>query len=224
MNASAAKARICEQCGTAFVVGPNDPDRFCGRPCWYLSKRTLIMRACAHCGIPFETRPGEIRKGGGKYHSRACYLAHKTTPIGERFWRYAERRPGCWGWSGSLNSHGYGQLATSGHGHPMGAHRVSWEIHFGPIPPGMFVCHRCDNPPCTNPEHLFLATNAENTADKVAKGRQPRGERMAQAKLTDEQVARIRERWANGQVKQQKDLCAEFGVSPAAISMILSDK
>jgi hypothetical protein len=75
----------------------------------------------------------------------------------------------CWEWAGARNSDGYGK-SYAGSGYRM-AHRVAWESSFGPIPDGLFVLHRCDNPPCVRPDHLFLGTNTDNVRDSVAKGR-----------------------------------------------------
>jgi hypothetical protein len=75
----------------------------------------------------------------------------------------------------------------------VGAHRVSYQLHVGPIPDGMTVLHRCDNPSCTNPRHLFVGTNSDNNADRDAKGRAAYGERN-HAKLTEANVIAIRSR------------------------------
>lgn len=82
---------------------------------------------------------------------------------------YTVSEAGCWIWSGKTDKHGYGQLRGRG------AHRASYALAHGPIPAGLSVCHRCDNPPCINPGHLFLGTTADNCRDRSAKGRNGRG-------------------------------------------------
>lgn len=191
-------------------------------------RTATVARICEHCGLTFKTWSAEIRRGGGKYCGASCYHVARTTPIKQRFWHFAKPAPDendCWGWSGSLN-HGYPQL----HGAPgttpggrvlMFGHRISWEIHYGPIPDGLWVLHRCDVRSCTNPRHLFLGTHNDNVADKVAKRRQPVGETHYLTKLTWADICSIRERYATGKFRQ-KDLATEYGISAGHISSILA--
>lgn len=137
------------------------------------------------------------------------------------FDRYAFPEPmsGCWLWSGPING-GYGVLSSRGK--HMGAHRFSYERSHGPIPSGACVCHRCDNPACVNPDHLFLGTHAENMADMAAKGRADRtsklyGERIAK-KLTLEQARVIRDTSPLDATIGQ--LAKQYGVSDSVISGI----
>lgn len=129
-----------------------------------------------------------------------------------------ETDTGCRIWTGCLNPDGYGMIWPAGAGRYIGTHRASYEAHFGPIPEGMCVCHRCDVPACINPDHLFLGTNADNVADKGAKGRTPRGEDVARARLTEGDVREIRRRRAAGESGPK--IAADFGVTFSAIYSI----
>jgi hypothetical protein len=96
----------------------------------------------------------------------------------EQFWSHFENADPakCWMWkNGSSDYHGYGRLYFAGKMHS--AHRLSWTLTNGDIPTGLHVLHKCDNPGCCNPRHLFLGTHAANMADRQSKGREARGER-----------------------------------------------
>jgi hypothetical protein len=86
-----------------------------------------------------------------------------------RFWKYVTKSDGCWEWQGSRMPFGYGELNINKV--PQCAHRLSWELHYGPIEEGLSVLHSCDNPPCVNPAHLFLGTQSDNMRDCASKGR-----------------------------------------------------
>lgn len=138
------------------------------------------------------------------------------------FWSKVRQSDGCWEWTGALNGErGYGVGCFDGK--TKGAHRYSYELHNGPIPDGLFVCHRCDNRKCVNPDHLFLGTHQDNMDDMVAKGRDvgmfKSGERNPGAKLTADDVQRLRELAATG--VSRIELAADFGISLTQVGKIL---
>jgi hypothetical protein len=141
--------------------------------------------------------------------------------IKRRFWNKV--RVGgpneCWEWRGYKHPRGYGYLclATSGH---YKVHRLSYALHNDVLPANTVVCHRCDNPACVNPNHLFAATQKENIADCIRKGRRVvlRGERRA-SKLTAEKVIRIR-----SDVRPQNVIAAEYGIRQDHVSRIKTGK
>lgn len=122
---------------------------------------------------------------------------------------------GCWLWTGAVTGRGYGSMQAHGKVHY--THRLSWAIHRGPIPDGLCVLHTCDVRCCVNPDHLFLGTNADNTADMCAKGRDrhPKGERHPRAKLTWDDVREIR-----ASALSHRALARLFGISHSRIHSI----
>jgi len=127
----------------------------------------------------------------------------------------------CWPWTAAKGTHRRGnqtpyfQPKIRVDGKALTATRVAWELYRGPIPSGLHVLHRCDNPVCVNPAHLFLGTNADNTRDKVAKGRAPRGEANSLAHLTEDVVRRVHD--APGTCD---DVAMRFGLGRSQVSRI----
>lgn len=169
-----------------------------------------------------------------------------STPTGkrrraliERFWKGVQKGDGCWPRIAAHNGLGYTKISVDGK--TCYAHRVSWEIHNGPIPNGLWVLHHCDNPPCVNPAHLFLGDRGANVRDCVEKGRHgarryperygfwrvtaamlPRGERHFRAVLTDALVRQIRTDHAAGE--SGSSIARRLGISQSTASSVITGK
>jgi hypothetical protein len=140
----------------------------------------------------------------------------------DRFWRKVEKTDSCWLWTAAVRraDEGYGAFWLNGRHVP--AHRVAFELTNGQIGDDQVVAHRCDNPRCVNPDHLFATTQRGNMEDKVQKGRQAAGERNSKAKLTSSQVAEIRHAYAAGE--RSIRLAERFGIDRTNVWNIVSGK
>lgn len=119
-------------------------------------------------------------------------------------------------WRGGAHKNGYGSFWFEGRKDK--AHRVAWRLAVGPIPTGILICHRCDQPLCVNPGHLFLGTPADNMADRDAKGRAAIGERHGRAKMTVEQVREIRS--LRG-IEPYRSIARRYGLARSTVWAIL---
>ena len=131
----------------------------------------------------------------------------------QKFWEKVDTNSnpeGCWEWTAHIKNTGYGQFGPRNRG----AHRVSWEMHFGAIPPGLLVCHHCDNRRCVRPDHLFVGTATDNLRDAARKGRTATGNRNHNAKLSDREVEELR---GIGRRISQRKLARMYGVSQTTI-------
>ncbi len=127
---------------------------------------------------------------------------------------------GCWEWQGCRTTKGYGWIRRSGTPRKMlRTHRAMWEIVFSSIPKGLCVLHRCDNPPCVKPAHLFLGTSKDNMVDKVVKGRSLKGENHVNSKLTWDQVRSIR-----ADARSCLEVGSEYEISSSQVSNIKRNK
>lgn len=175
------------------------------------------------CGCGRFIRPADERG-----RPRRFLVGHgrwRVTTSETRFWAKVDRRGGpgaCWPWMASRNGWGYGDFKNGRRGHR--AHRLAWELTHGPIPDGLFVCHRCDVPACCNPAHLFLGTPLDNVRDMDAKGRDrrigPLGERAGAAVLTAPQVRAIRARYDGGDTNISR-LARDYGVHRRTIQRVV---
>ena len=149
--------------------------------------------------------------------------------MNDKFWSHVDKKiDACWDWCGSKHRDGYGWFYDQGECHL--AHRFSWFLAHGNYPKNICVLHKCDNPSCVRPDHLFLGTQLDNIQDRVNKNRSsggrngspPRGIRNPKAKLTYEQVQKIRKFYKNGVT--QVVLAKQFSVVQSTIGRIVNNK
>lgn len=219
--------KTCGFCGRAFYCTKAElrwrTGEFCSSLCSARGTgvrkrgRKTIERQCEVCSAKFLKRPDHVRRGWGRFCSKLCRIKFNTRPLAERFWEKVTKTKSCWLWrAGRKQSKwDYGTIKESGKfGRMLSAHRVSWELHKGPIPKGACVLHTCDRPSCVNPAHLFLGTHADNVHDMMNK------QRCGVSKLTAEQVLNMRADYKSGKFKQV-ELAPRYGVSEGTVYHIL---
>lgn len=150
-------------------------------------------------------------------------IIYSTIPQWEnKFWKYVKKTDTCWLWTSKIDRDGYGRFWI-GRGHQRkdcSVHRLSWSLHYGLIPEGLCVAHKCDVRNCVRPDHLFLATFAENNADCIAKGRKKVGECCGRAKLTTCEVVQIRKQYTH-QHMQIAQIARDYNVSEGCVDHVV---
>lgn len=130
-------------------------------------------KACAVCSTAFAKRARDSQKQWARRSFCSCACANvvkKAKGLEAAFWgKVVKTQGGCWEWTTPRDAQGYGHIQHNGKRYK--AHRLSYLLNVGPFPAEQVICHRCDNPPCCNPEHLFAGTQSDNAQDMVRKGR-----------------------------------------------------
>ncbi len=207
-------------------------------------KKPMLVKVCEWCGSEFKCRKPKRRFCSHKCSNRSRdYSYRKKDPVTE-FWNRVIKgssEDDCWDWSGARFDNGYARASC---GPEMYAHRLSYITNVGPIPEGLQVLHSCDNPPCTNPRHLFIGTPQDNTDDMWSKGRanppkpgfrlgiphstpeKMRGEMNGNSKLSEADILEIRRRYKRISYKKSntKELADEFGVCCNCIRDVIKGK
>ncbi|QHB41407.1 endonuclease [Mycobacterium phage Megiddo] len=187
---------------------------------------------CAQCGVQLVRRPGEARTVFSRRmfcsvvcrcrHSAAKMRDHSTPLEAVQRMGWTVTASDCWEWNGWRNDNGYGEYGTRIGDVKTGeilAHRLAYIAWHGPIPEDQEVRHRCDNPPCVNPDHLEIGTHADNMNDAKIRGRTARGVTHGLAKLTDDDVRAIRAASAAGE--SYRSLAQRYGVNKFHIGRIV---
>lgn len=197
---------ICETCGVKFS--------------FYQMKGRPIPRFCS-----YRCRGHTGFKPGGEVRLANLSEEEKFDRYKASFDKNVIRKEGCWDWKGAVAKGGYPVMSCKKILGPDRGHRASWIIHKGPIPEGKCVCHHCDNPICTNPEHLWIGTSKENNDDKVKKCRQSMlppphkvGSENGASKLKEEQIKEIR--LLLEKCETSREIGRQYGVSKTTILRI----
>ena len=181
----------------------------------------LVSIICPGCKKIRTVNKHDHKNDSGFRLCLPCSKKVKSTE--ERFLEKMQRmdHDECWLWVSTKDKDGYGIFKLDGR--DVKAHRVSWQLSKGSIPPKFLVLHKCDNPSCVNPNHLFLGTPMDNMQDKIKKGRAvySRGSQLPQAKLLERDVLEIRSIYDKGGMTRNQ-LASEYGVSTTNISMIVN--
>lgn len=200
---------VCEECKNEFEwkrYGNRNKPRFCSHPCRLKNGGTGAIK------IP-RLKISDMSEN------------EKMERLKKSFEKYVIRKEGCWEWKGPIAKGGYPVMSCKRALGSDRGHQASWIIYNGPIPKPMHVCHSCDNPICTNPQHLWLGTFRQNNDDKIAKGRQAKnipphkkGSDNGSSKLNERQVTEIKILLTKGYTSYR--LGKDFGVSKTTILRI----
>jgi uncharacterized C2H2 Zn-finger protein len=195
------------------------------------NRKGRVQLRCDYCGSLFNRAESQIRLRGGE-HAFCCKhheFSFKEEMAAVRFWNSInfDGDNGCWIWVGCTSEYGYGLISWKWPGRKSRStlsHRVSWLLNMGEFDYSLDVLHKCDNPPCVRPSHLFLGTAADNMHDMDAKGRRRSkpsiGEKHPMSKLRDRDVVLIKSMLSAGDMVHDVARC--FGVSPHTIYKIRS--
>ncbi len=198
----------CKFCGGEFTAYPSASPSYCSQACHSKGKAKGVTYTCATCGASFPGYPSNPRK----YCSRTCAglhrpvgVEHRKRPVEDRFWKRVNKdgpipthRPelgSCWEYDRGP-SQDYGMIWVGSKKEK--AHRVGYQLQHGSIRDDLDVLHHCDNPPCVRGSHLYQGTDEDNSRDKVQRRRQAQGEAHGMAKLSDVEVAQVRQLRAQG--------------------------
>lgn len=217
--------RFCQQCNKQFFVRPSkfaeSPRRFCSKECM-AQVIGRDIRTCCFCNKQFSVSKSDSKN---RPNAISCSMVCRKNYLASRnpndyFWSKVEKTDGCWIWTGPFNTTArYGSMRFGSI--KMLSHRYSWVLHNGTIPDGLVVCHKCDNPPCVNPEHLFLGTHHDNVHDKMKKNRAVNviGSKIGCAVFVESEVFDIRVRAASGE--SVKSLAKEYEASETAVRQLV---
>lgn len=215
----------CAACGKEMFLKPShSSQKFCCMAC--RSVGHFEIRTCPECSSPFRVELNRALANRGEFCSRKCQRLANLPE--KRFWKKVSKEGPipvhvpelgpCWVWTCSVDELGYGFFRVSNRENMRKAHRVSWLMAHGD-PGKLLVLHKCDNPSCVRPDHLFLGTNQDNCDDRERKGRGARliGESSPRAKLTEAHVLEIR---ASGE--SVASLAKRFCVATSTIAHAIS--
>lgn len=198
-------------------------DELGNEPTIVINGRRGVRRSCLQCQGDFAAERHWLRKGQAKYCSPDCYQkSTRSLSVEDNFWQHIQKTDTCWIWTGTIGKSGHGYVISRRLAKRTGAHRISWELHNGPIPEGLCVCHNCpggDNPACCNPAHLFLGTQADNMVDAKNKKRIRSGSRHHATKFSEDQIAVIFEMHRSGQ--SHRSIATRLGVTHMTIGRII---
>ena len=189
---------------------------------WYRSPKRKIPTFCGHeCRLKIGTgfRPG------GQIRISELNEEQKFERLKKSFEKHVIRQEGCWSWKGPIAKGGYPVMSCRREIGSDRGHKASWIIHKGSIPKGMHICHSCDNPICTNPDHLWIGTYKQNNDDKIAKGRGKcgplpimKGSANPSAKLNEDKVKEIKLLIIKG--SSSYSIAKDYNVSKKTIAQI----
>jgi len=205
-------AVFCSECGSKTMRFPRDFKRH--RP-----EGFFCTPRCQH-DFRSKNRMGQL--GYNYIDGRSTKIKKEKPTIAEIIKsKSVSGNGGCINWIGYKIKSGYGRITISRTQHL--AHRLSWQINIGPIPNGIDVLHKCDNPSCVNHKHLFLGTHKENMKDMKEKNRSCAGEKHPKRKLSNKQVLQIRDMYKTGNLTHL-DISKKFGIARSGVSRIINKK